>query len=638
MAEHFVDPRYVRRATPDEFYGTSIGGVSSLVGDWWKDYAQKATAKARAAQERNQRSYQKALQGERAPVIVPQLTIESVPESVERDTEEMGKIMKLQEADRKAGGKVPDEYLQWLRQAQPPAPEALPSAAAATPPPGYYERLAEQRDQYVSSAPEAADAMSTDMADLDQMRRMMELEKGDRRKIEETRGFDPNASQPAISVAAVDPVVTAAMPPDYMLKPKRTAFPSGVEPVDIRARTVAPSMPPSFMLDGGLPANLPVSPDAATPSSPEAPTTRGQWDKVVDFFNNIPREDRPGAPTTRGQLEKAKKFMGEAVDAAGDYIMRPREAGERKEFDPMDAVIGTGDVLQEGMDFILGTDVMGDKSPSIWDLFGGGEDKPATPPAATEALEDGMPPSEGVDAERKRRAAEKAAAPAEDVTSGLDAEIEKYLTGGTEGTFKDALKQIEEAYGGLDQYKNPEQDKADAYMARQGERDQALAMLALAGGMVKGAGKSWEGAGTGFENAAAVYSKGFDRYQSALDSAATRYDTRMQRGQQIEIAKRDAALSMWQTGQTERRAILKDLFTERRQENKDARAALAADDKDKKDRIDAQYGAEYKTLFPSDIGMEPDPAKVAAFMWRWTEALKRGKYVPPETTSVREGA
>lgn len=100
---------------------------------------------------------------------------------------------------------------------------------------------------------------------------------------------------------------------------------------------------------------------------------------------------------------------------------------------------------------------------------------------------------------------------------------------------------------------NPQQDRLDAYMARENERTAAIAQLAMASGMIASAGKSWEPGAQGVMGAANVYGKGFDRYQTALKDAADRYQKQKETQQQYDIGLTEAGLKLYTTAWTELR-------------------------------------------------------------------------------------
>ena len=93
-----------------------------------------------------------------------------------------------------------------------------------------------------------------------------------------------------------------------------------------------------------------------------------------------------------------------------------------------------------------------------------------------------------------------------------------------EAAQKNLTKAIDERSQALDtlpkppmqSYVPPSDGMSDETMRK---RTQYMAQLALAGGIVAGAGPGWREIGQGFQQAAAVYSDGFDRYQKAMASA-----------------------------------------------------------------------------------------------------------------------
>jgi hypothetical protein len=217
---------------------------------------------------------------------------------------------------------------------------------------------------------------------------------------------------------------------------------------------------------------------------------------------------------------------------------------------------------------------------------------------------------------------------AESETDTLDAALQKYLDE-SDTSYEDALETINKAYGDLaPDYSNPKQDQADAYAAREGERTAALAQLALAGGLVKSAGKSWEGAGQGFIDAAGVYDKGFERYHNTLIKSAELHETRRRDDRAFEIAKRDAAISMWQTGRTDYRATMKELMTQAREERKADRDERKTARKDELSYVDSVFKSRIETKFPKEMAMEMDEAGQAALneeyeMWALSRRMGR---------------
>lgn len=83
----------------------------------------------------------------------------------------------------------------------------------------------------------------------------------------------------------------------------------------------------------------------------------------------------------------------------------------------------------------------------------------------------------------------------------------------------------------------PQQQYPMINEAQERDRMRLMAQLAIAGGIVSGAGPGWEQAGRGFQQAAGIYGEGFERYQRAMErqsdvdfnnrSRQFEYDTRL---------------------------------------------------------------------------------------------------------------
>lgn len=136
---------------------------------------------------------------------------------------------------------------------------------------------------------------------------------------------------------------------------------------------------------------------------------------------------------------------------------------------------------------------------------------------------------------------------------------------------------------------NPKQDAADAYAERANERTALLAQLALGGAMVAGSGKSWEGMGKGFIGMAGMYDQGYERYQKALQTSADRYASTQKDAQGYDLAKRQAALELYTSGQTNARETAKD--------ERDFLLRVATEDR----QVQEMRRAEAKEIFAPEL-------------------------------------
>lgn len=166
------------------------------------------------------------------------------------------------------------------------------------------------------------------------------------------------------------------------------------------------------------------------------------------------------------------------------------------------------------------------------------------------------------------------------------------------------LQELERLYG-TPNAANPAQDAADANAKRDAERTRLLAQLAFAGGLTKAGGAGWAPIGEGFMDAAGVYDKGFKRYQDALQDSADRYTKRMARAEDIDFAKKDAALKLYSAERSDARDRIKE------------RAKII--DKFFEDELTAAKNELEGT----------DPKTVADIMRRRQMALNSGEYIPP---------
>jgi len=194
-------------------------------------------------------------------------------------------------------------------------------------------------------------------------------------------------------------------------------------------------------------------------------------------------------------------------------------------------------------------------------------------------------------------------------TSGLPGTSTETATGALD--FTTYMKKIKEAYPDLD-FSNPKQAEADANARRDLDRTAMLAQLSLAAGMVKGAGVQWQGIGQGFENAGATYDKGYQKYQQALQDSADRYGKQMESQMTYDTARRQQALSMYTSAQTQAHEDARTMFTEKNkrdweiyQETNKREAETVKMSHEDINKFFDKFGDQYKP--PSDPSMmDPD--------------------------------
>ena len=225
-----------------------------------------------------------------------------------------------------------------------------------------------------------------------------------------------------------------------------------------------------------------------------------------------------------------------------------------------------------------------------------------------------------------------AAAGPGDTTADLIAQL-----GGDDNSADDAAY-IDKLFGSYDTA-NPKQDIADANAARADERTAALAQLALAAGMLQGAGRSWQGLGAGYGNAAVAYDKGFERYQNALQDSADRYGKQIEGKRVFDMAKRGAVVDMWTARHGDRRELLKFALESQREDTKFARETKRNQSKENLDSIDKMFTAGYAAKFGTgaeQFTREPGDETEAQYMARWAKSRELGIPIPEHGGNVAD--
>jgi len=147
-------------------------------------------------------------------------------------------------------------------------------------------------------------------------------------------------------------------------------------------------------------------------------------------------------------------------------------------------------------------------------------------------------------------------------------------------------------------YKNPYQEKADAYAQQELKRTKALAQLALAAGVTSAGGGAWQQVGQGFANAAGAYDQGFRRYQQALQNSADRYQQLTNQEFKNRQSKAEFALGLYKTEAATNLARAKQGWEQEKQSRDDIKSFFATI---MKDVIDPQEKAKLQAAYERSL-------------------------------------
>jgi hypothetical protein len=192
---------------------------------------------------------------------------------------------------------------------------------------------------------------------------------------------------------------------------------------------------------------------------------------------------------------------------------------------------------------------------------------------------------------------------------------------------------IKTKYPDLDFQNNPKQAEADANARRDLERTGMLAQLAVAAGMVSGAGKSWEGLGQGLHDAGGVYTDQFKKYQDTLQSAADRYADQQAKQVTYNMARTKMGLDLY-TSDADRAAEDRRTNIKYRNDRSWDKYKLLHEDLQKQaendlTKIKFQYEKEFDAIKPSSDNYDFDQSKLDDYYERLERGMREGHYIAP---------